>query len=796
MVAAALGAGEHGVVVGEDHRPRALVVEEVAVDRGGAGDHAVGGRVLPQLLVAVLLVLAGHDQRPVLLEGTGVDELLDVLARRPEAEPAPPGDRLRPVLVERVGVAADVLLEVGPDVVRVDLRRGFSRLAALGSLDQHERIALPDRVADGHRDPEDRAARVGSEHVLHLHRLDHGDLLPAQDLVAFLYVDAHDGALDRRDDAPGAFRAVGLAGRVDARGAFRAVRLAAWIAAAGRIGLRGPRGLRLLVVGEQRQGIGRVDAGPREAAVRRGRGGRAAAASAGTGGGDESGPAPVAGGRRQLARVVVEPPGVEASRLEVRVAEDALQPGDVRVRSRDAELVERPRRPLDGGGEVVRGRVGDHLREQRVEGGVRLVARVAAAVRPHARSARRFVGGKHAPGRTHGALGVQGLQVDAGLDGEAARPDGFRRPESEFFERLARRDAQLSLHEIDPGDGFGDRVLDLKAGVRLDEREAAARLGGRTGAIAAVAARIGVDEELERAQAAVLRGAAQAQRRLDDRGAQGGAEVGCRSGLDHFLVPALGAALAFAEVDEAAGFVAEKLDLDVPGAPDQFLDVQAAVAERALGLGPAALPGLLDLVRRGDDAGSAAASAGNRLDDHRLAVAQAGEELARLLQGRRPVGAAQHRDVRAGRRGARPALVAEEPQHLGPRADECNAGLGAGGGEGRVLGQEAVTGVDRVAVGLDRARHDSLDVEVRRHAAAVQHDGLVGDPQVQSVRVVLGVDGDGGDPEIRRRAGDPYRDLASVGDQQPLHGSAGPLGGGVCAARSAARSVGDMAPGL
>ena len=68
VVAAALGAGEDGVVVGEHHRPRPLVVEEVAVDRGGAGDHTVGGGVLAQLLVAVLLVLAGHDQRPVLLE--------------------------------------------------------------------------------------------------------------------------------------------------------------------------------------------------------------------------------------------------------------------------------------------------------------------------------------------------------------------------------------------------------------------------------------------------------------------------------------------------------------------------------------------------------------------------------------------------------------------------------------------------------------------------------------------------------------------------------------------------------
>ena len=313
-------------------------------------------------------------------------------------------------------------------------------------------------------------------------------------------------------------------------------------------------------------------------------------------------------------------------------------------------------------------------------------------------------------------------------------------------------------------------MLDLEAGVRLDECEAGARFVLRAVAIAAVAALSGVDQELEGAQAVVLRGATEAQRRVDDRGAQGGGEIGRRRGLDDFLVPALGAALAFAEIDQPAVFVAQELDFDVARPGDQFLDVEAAVAERALGLGPATLVGLLDLIGRRDDAGSASTAAGKCLDDHCLARSQGGEELPRLLERRRPVRSAQDRHVHFGRRRARPALVAEQFQDFRPRTDEGDPSLRAGSGEVGVLGQEAVARMDRVAVRGSGAAHDILDVEICRHSASAERDGLVGDSQVESVRVVLGVDRDRMDAQIHRRAGDPYRDLAAVRYQETAHG--------------------------
>ena len=46
-------------------------------------------------------------------------------------------------------------------------------------------------------------------------------------------------------------------------------------------------------------------------------------------------------------------------------------------------------------------------------------------------------------------------------------------------ERLALGDQQLQLDQVQPGDGLGDRVLDLEAGVHLEEEEALASPGSR-----------------------------------------------------------------------------------------------------------------------------------------------------------------------------------------------------------------------------------------------------------------------------------------------------------------------------
>ncbi len=59
------------------------------------------------------------------------------------------------------------------------------------------------------------------------------------------------------------------------------------------------------------------------------------------------------------------------------------------------------------------------------------------------------------------ATGV--LAVDAELDGVALRLRVV------VVDGATGRDAELLAHQVDAGDLFGDRVLDLQAGVHLEE---------------------------------------------------------------------------------------------------------------------------------------------------------------------------------------------------------------------------------------------------------------------------------------------------------------------------------------
>ena len=61
------------------------------------------------------------------------------------------------------------------------------------------------------------------------------------------------------------------------------------------------------------------------------------------------------------------------------------------------------------------------------------------------------------------------LRIDAALDGVAVEHDVLLLQ----FERAAGGDADLLAHDVDAGDRFGHRMLDLQARVHLDEIEVA-----------------------------------------------------------------------------------------------------------------------------------------------------------------------------------------------------------------------------------------------------------------------------------------------------------------------------------
>jgi hypothetical protein len=321
-------------------------------------------------------------------------------------------------------------------------------------------------------------------------------------------------------------------------------------------------------------------------------------------------------------------------------------------------------------------------------------------------------------------------------------------------QRLARGDAQLLLDEVEAGDELRHRVLDLEPGVHLEEEVLGRPVGG--------------DDELDGAGADVTAG----ERRPDGRGAHRLAlrrrQQRGRRLLDHLLVPPLEAALALAEVDAAAVAVGEHLDLDVPRAPDVPLEQQLAVPERGHGLAAGRGDGGRELARRVDAAHALAAAARGRLEQHR--------EPDPLGRGREVVvghpAAVLARDDRDAGRGderLRGDLVAHRADRVRWRADPDQPGVLHGPREVRVLGEEAVPGVD--GVGADRARRGDQRGRVEVAAGGVRPgqrpdaDGDVGLADVARAGVRVAVDRGGADAQPPQRAHDPDGDLAAVGDE-------------------------------
>ncbi len=118
---------------------------------------------------------------------------------------------------------------------------------------------------------------------------------------------------------------------------------------------------------------------------------------------------------------------------------------------------------------------------------------------------------------------------------------------------------------------------------------------------------------------------------------------------------------------------------------------------------------------------------------------------------------------------ARLDLVAHGDHRGGGRADEDDAAVGAHLGEAGVLGEEAIAGVDGVAVGEQRRADDVGDVEVALAAGGgADADLLVGHAHWQRVLVGLGVRDDRAHAHLATATNHPQRDLAAIGDQYLL----------------------------
>ena len=285
---------------------------------------------------------------------------------------------------------------------------------------------------------------------------------------------------------------------------------------------------------------------------------------------------------------------------------------------------------------------------------------------------------------------------------------------------------------------LGDRVLDLDAAVQLQEPEVVAVEHELGGACAAVADRAGEgDGGLAHSRA---------QRRIERGDGDSSSTFWWRRWIEHSRSPS---------DDGVSGRVREQLDLDVARPFDVALGEDPVVAEGRLGLAARGGERLVQLVALAHDPHPAAASARGRLDHERKADAL---RIALL----------DDRDADAPSDVLRRELVAAGAERLRGRADEDEPGGLDRLGEGRALGQEAVTGMDRAGARLPGGADVLLGLEVpgdldrlvRASARAASRRRRARRRRPCRSRAAAGAE-------------DPDGDLAAVGHEQLLdHGLA------------------------
>jgi len=112
-------------------------------------------------------------------------------------------------------------------------------------------------------------------------------------------------------------------------------------------------------------------------------------------------------------------------------------------------------------------------------------------------------------------------------------------------------DLYLTAHDIDAGDHFGYRVLDLHSGIHFDEEPFV---------------RHRVDQKLDGTGVVILRGAREFYRCFGQFCPDARWQADCRGNLDDLLMATLHGAIAFIEMQNIAVLVAQYLNFNVFGA--------------------------------------------------------------------------------------------------------------------------------------------------------------------------------------------------------------------------------------
>ena len=316
-------------------------------------------------------------------------------------------------------------------------------------------------------------------------------------------------------------------------------------------------------------------------------------------------------------------------------------------------------------------------------------------------------------------------------------------------ELIARRHPDHLFDQIDTGDEFRHRVLDLKPGVHLEKVEIL----------------VAVDDELDGPGAGIADGF----RKCAGLFAHGfaGCLVKKRAWrlFDDFLISALDRTLPLAKIDAIAMSVGQHLDFDVPRLRHEFLDEDPVVAERGCSLILRRLKALARLLVVPRDPHPLAATTGGGFDHHRIA------DLGRDFRGLVGVfdqshDAGNRRDTGILRNLLRGDLVAHRLDRPNGWTDESHTGLVERFGEFGIFREKPVARVHSLRAAFANGRHHVVDHDVgligRRRPDV---NGLVRHPDVQRMFIGVGIDRHGLDTHASRRLDNAAGDFAPICDQ-------------------------------
>ncbi len=314
---------------------------------------------------------------------------------------------------------------------------------------------------------------------------------------------------------------------------------------------------------------------------------------------------------------------------------------------------------------------------------------------------------------------------------------------------LAGSRADHLFDEVDAGDKFGHRMLDLQPCVHFEEIEIL----------------VFANYKFDRAGRIVVDRLCQRNRPFAQLAARFLVDERRGSFFDYFLMAALEGTFAFAKMDDVSALVTQYLYFDVARIGDKFFDEDPAFAESGFCFRPRARKIFRDLLARGDDTHPPAAAAGRGLDHHRIADGIG--DLRSLRYVVNDAGESRHgRDTNRLSEFLRFDFVAHRRDGCRVRADEGNVACVQCARERRPLRQKPVARMHRLRPRRLAGRDNVFDDEIafRRRRRTDPH-GLFRHIHMRRILVGIGINGDGRNSHSPRRRNHPAGNLATVRDE-------------------------------